>query len=176
MTGVIKDLKNQRFGRLVVFKYDKPGHNRNSKWWCKCNCGNVISVYGTNLTKGNTKSCGCIQRKAPGESAAHTLYNSYVNGAKRRSLEWAISKRYFLYLTKQNCYYCNNKPSKYQKPQSNNGGYYYNGIDRINNEYGYTINNVTTCCYVCNVWKLSMKQNDFINHCKKIAHTIRDYE
>lgn len=28
-------------------------------WLCRCECGNEVTVIGSNLTKGNTQSCGC---------------------------------------------------------------------------------------------------------------------
>lgn len=51
------DLTNQRFGRLIALEY-----NGNSKWKCKCDCGNELLVETGNLRTGNTKSCGCYQR------------------------------------------------------------------------------------------------------------------
>lgn len=34
-------------------------------WWCICSCDehNIISVRGNNLTSGNSKSCGCLDRE-----------------------------------------------------------------------------------------------------------------
>lgn len=55
----IKDLINQRFGRLLVLSIgDRIG--RMYKWNCQCDCGNTVSVYGGNLRMGYTKSCGCL--------------------------------------------------------------------------------------------------------------------
>lgn len=51
------DLTNQRFGRLIAIEY-----NGNSKWKCKCDCGNEVLVETNNLRTGNTKSCGCYQK------------------------------------------------------------------------------------------------------------------
>lgn len=47
--------------------------------------------------------------------------------------------------------------------------YVYNGIDRVNNDIGYLIENCVSCCKVCNFMKRSMSKNDFINHVNKIA-------
>ena len=60
-----KDETDKIYGRLTVLEYD---FNRdNEAWWkCQCECGNVISVRGTDLRSGNTKSCGCI--KSEGET------------------------------------------------------------------------------------------------------------
>lgn len=60
----MKDLKGQRFGRLIVIERDlsKPiGHQHKAFWICRCDCGNVVSVESYNLTKGLTQSCGCLR-------------------------------------------------------------------------------------------------------------------
>lgn len=52
------DLKRKRFGRLVAKKY--LGH---SKWECRCDCGGTTIAIASNLTKGNSTSCGCKRRE-----------------------------------------------------------------------------------------------------------------
>lgn len=49
------DLKNKKFGKLLVLYRNKT----NPKWVCKCDCGKIINVTTSNLTTGNSKSCGC---------------------------------------------------------------------------------------------------------------------
>ncbi len=59
--GKPKDLAGQRFGRLTALKI----HSRKFgmiQWLCRCDCGNEKVACGTNLSKGKTKSCGCIVR------------------------------------------------------------------------------------------------------------------
>lgn len=56
------DLTGQRFGRLVVLEKDLTKTNR-PHWKCQCDCGNIIRVQGSNLTTGNTKSCGCYKNE-----------------------------------------------------------------------------------------------------------------
>jgi hypothetical protein len=56
----IKDLTNQRFGKLVAIRrIDEPGL---SKWLCQCDCGNVIEMSAHRLLGGKAKSCGCITK------------------------------------------------------------------------------------------------------------------
>lgn len=33
-----------------------------AKWLCKCSCGEEVSVTASNLTRGQTKSCGCFRK------------------------------------------------------------------------------------------------------------------
>lgn len=53
-----------RYGRLTVLKRDllKPiGHHNSAYWLCQCDCGNIVSVCGTQLRSQKTKSCGCLK-------------------------------------------------------------------------------------------------------------------
>lgn len=70
--GKALNLVGQRFGRLVVIRNasqeEKPkdinGKPKARTWCvCKCDCGNEIIVLATCLNKGNTKSCGCLQKE-----------------------------------------------------------------------------------------------------------------
>lgn len=57
------DLVGQRFGRLVVAKEDGRDRHGNVAWLCRCDCGNDRSTLSGSLTRGQTQSCGCLQRE-----------------------------------------------------------------------------------------------------------------
>lgn len=56
------DLTGLRFGHLLVLSRDgfkvSSGGSKRTMWKCRCDCGAEVSVLGTNLKNGNTKSCG----------------------------------------------------------------------------------------------------------------------
>lgn len=58
----MRDLRGQRFGRLVAIK---PTNERDSSgnifWECQCDCGNISLVTAQRLSNGTTKSCGCYK-------------------------------------------------------------------------------------------------------------------
>lgn len=61
------DLVGQKFGMLTVTKYaGKPGLKH--RWICQCECGNETNIQDNHLKTGNTKSCGCLQRRKGKES------------------------------------------------------------------------------------------------------------
>lgn len=66
---VRKDLTNQTFGRLKVLKqaddYISPSGVHLTQWLCECSCDShkQIIALGCNLTKGDTKSCGCLRKE-----------------------------------------------------------------------------------------------------------------
>ena len=59
------DMTGQRFGRLLVLgnaeSKTRPNGSKRSMWKCKCDCGNIKIVGGTNLRRGLTTSCGCYR-------------------------------------------------------------------------------------------------------------------
>lgn len=59
------DMTGQRFGRLLVLENveskTQPNGKKRSMWKCKCDCGNIKIIGGTNLRKGDIVSCGCYR-------------------------------------------------------------------------------------------------------------------
>lgn len=54
----LKNIKGQKFNRLTAIKY-----LGNSKWLCKCDCGNETIVDGRALRNNTIKSCGCHRKE-----------------------------------------------------------------------------------------------------------------
>lgn len=61
VSGHVKSLQGQRFGRLEVIGFDRIDEVRATRWFCKCDCGNIVSVRSSALISGRTKSCGCLK-------------------------------------------------------------------------------------------------------------------
>lgn len=49
-----------------------------------------------------------------------------------------------------------------------NGGYVYNGLDRRNNNKGYTHDNIVPCCKPCNYAKRDMNIEEFRNWVRRV--------
>lgn len=57
-------MKNEignRYGKLVVVKFDHTNKSRNAYWLCACDCGFSTVVNGAFLRSGHTQSCGCTK-------------------------------------------------------------------------------------------------------------------
>lgn len=65
--------------------------------------------------------------------------------AKLRGIEWAIEKADYFEVIKNPCRYCGNMLGK---PVTEGAG-----LDRLDNEIGYVLSNVVSCCNVCNTIK-----------------------
>lgn len=57
------DLTGRRFGRWVVQRFFDQNRSRNSRWFCRCDCGCEKVIIGRELTSGRTRSCGCLNGK-----------------------------------------------------------------------------------------------------------------
>ncbi len=60
----IKDLTGKRFGRLVAQERLPDKRDNSYLWRCLCDCGGVAFVTAAALTKGQSKSCGCLSIEA----------------------------------------------------------------------------------------------------------------
>jgi len=73
-----------------------------------------------------------------------------------------IEKQYreeFETLIKSHCSYCNKPPSNLHKKIL-----HYNGLDRKDNNQGYSINNTIPCCKTCNLGKHNLQYEEWIKH------------
>ena len=146
-----------------------------------CLCGKTIKTKAYYVASGRSKTCGCTRtqkcveanklrasnircRKPYGWSSMVQLYNTYRYHARRRHLEFNLTKELFSVLTKQRCDYCGREPENVNKPNRRHyGEYIYNGLDRIDNAKGYTPENVVPACHPCNRAKGTMTRTEFIN-------------
>ena len=180
--GKVIDITGQKFGRLTVTKRVFPNDKyRHSMWLCKCECGNEKIVNERSLKGGLTKSCGCLQKEITGnlhrlKSGIATMrcsIRNYKYWAKSRELEYNLTEEQFKEITQKDCFYCGAKPGNISKTPNNNGAYIYNGIDRVDNKKGYTIDNVVPCCKRCNQAKKNYTLQNFQDWIEKIYNRFK---
>jgi hypothetical protein len=178
----------KKIGRLTIagHKLISRGNGRanSTAFICQCECGKEKVVITNKLLGGNTISCGCKKAEnarnakgkyAPGEAARNHLFAQYRLGAHRRNHEFALSFESFCELTSLNCYYCGQAPSTVCEPSNGcYGAYIYNGIDRVDNNQGYTISNCVACCKTCNRAKRLMIQQEFFSWIEQCARHLKN--
>lgn len=114
-----------------------------------------------NFWKSKTQKDGyCGECKKCQNTAKENRYNIYKKNAKRRNINFNLSKEEFYNLTSKECYYCGEKIKEY------------NGIDRIDSVKGYELNNCVSCCEICNKMKSNYNKEEWILHMKKIIKHI----
>ena len=167
-----------------------PSGRKRKKVLCKCVCGNTKSFLCESFTCKNeldrAKSCGCTktfvnginaQKRRKPESVYRYIYEKYQYSAKTRNIDFNLSKEEHLEIIKQNCYYCGSEP-ELKQPHKGKGKYVgvpvpYNGIDRIDSNVGYEVNNCVSCCTKCNYMKSDMDVSLFQEHILKIANYLQ---
>jgi len=105
----MRDLTDERFGRLAVVRATETDKYGNAQWICNCDCGRTIKVRRQSLTSGATQSCGCLRKEKSSErlSARNRLavkcsecggnanlkHQEVVNGIPERSYNCAHCER-----------------------------------------------------------------------------------
>ena len=87
-----------------------------------------------------------------------TSYIEYKNRASKKNLDFELSQDEYLCLITQDCYLCG----------KNSNSHHLNGIDRIDNKKGYSMDNVKSCCANCNYMKKNYGLEDMLNKCMHI--------
>lgn len=167
--GKGKDLTGMKFGRLMVIKKVGVNTQKHQMYLCKCDCGNEKVIDGYKVKNGNTKSCGCLHKEVTSKRSKITLglasmrarILNYKAAAKKRGHEYKLTEEQFKEITQKDCYYCGAKPNNISYHKQSNGTYTYNGIDRVDNTKGYTMDNVVPCCKDCNGAKGKLTLQEF---------------
>jgi hypothetical protein len=167
--------------------------NVSTYWLCQCDCGNTRIVSRASLLRCTSACKECSNknrgwfgrkieeinseelnkkevfypkpsiRKEYGYSSMHQLYLSYKAGAKNRGFEFKLNEDEFKKITSSKCFYCGCLPNRVKKNGTNYGEYNFNGIDRIDSDKGYTIDNCIPCCTTCNFMKRKMPMQEFLS-------------
>ena len=178
----------KRYGKLLVQDYFYK--NKDLYYNCICDCGNKSEVRQDCFERkvGPIRSCGCLRKLTMksnqligadkrwlggNKAAKRALKQYYKANAKRRGHIFDLNDDEFYTLVQGNCHYCGIPPNTEQKIYKSKidkiyESYIYNGIDRINSELGYTMDNCQTCCVHCNRAKQDMTNDEFLKLIKKI--------
>lgn len=180
------DLIGMRYSMLMVVEKlpskvygDKSKYHKKRMWLCKCDCGNMTEANTGSLTCDKKKSCGCLTSTKSAENSIksrykiakqdagyRSVYSSYKLNAKSRGFDFNIDFDYAVSIMKSDCHYCGIEPSNtYMKSYYNAA---YNGIDRVDNTKGYEMDNVVSCCKMCNIAKNNNTEEDFLNWNKRL--------
>ena len=166
-------LKNEignKYNKLTVLRRADGRKSDTRAWWrCKCDCGNETEVDGKSLRNSNTKSCGCLRKLPKGQSAFNAMVLQVKRGAKRRGYKWELSEEQVKELNNRPCFYCGEKYSNNMSHPTWNGNYIYNGIDRVDNNKGYGIDNVVPCCSDCNIGKGKKTMAEFLEWIDRVV-------
>lgn len=127
----MKNLTQLKFGKLLVL-HKVESTSKYTRWLCQCDCGTYKEIEGYQLSNNRIKSCGCskkgkvpINLLPPGEASFNKLWCDYLYMARKRNLEWQLTKEQVAAITKKNCAYCNSVPSGIKHHSGYNSSYIY---------------------------------------------------
>lgn len=134
----------------------------------ECGIEKPLDKFFKDKTRANGHDNKCKRCTTRREQTVSNKHNRYKAGAKRRGYDFTLEPQDTSGLLLGDCYYCGSKcPGEKVK---------LHGMDRVDNNRGYHIDNVVTCCEQCNRAKHTVTQEEFINMCKRVAqrHTIHE--
>lgn len=99
------------------------------------------------------KECEAKLRKSQPTS---TRWRDFKSACRKNRRENLLTREEFMSFWQKPCTYCGNTT-----PTVN--------LDRLDNDVGYTIDNVAPCCIPCNRAKNTMSKEEYIEHCKNVV-------
>ena len=142
----IKNIENQKFGKLTAISFSHTDKQGNAMWKCKCDCGNEIITRGSRLRGGRVKSCGCLSIIKTIHDMKHTKFYRIWCAIKQRcgnknakdyryygANGIKLCKRWHSFISFKNDMY-----DGYLEHKKNNS---YTSIDRINPFGDYELSN-----------------------------------
>lgn len=164
------DISGRVYGNWTVLRFIGKEY-----WECRCTCGTIKRVQRSALRSGKSRSCGCTSVFGPiplpnAEAGFRYFVRNNKTSAIKRGLVWELDEEFIRLLIQQPCHYCGCLPA--QSIRAGRQIFTYNGIDRRDNEVGYTVSNSLPCCGVCNRMKHAMGYDLFWDHICKIAERI----
>lgn len=76
------DLTGKRFGAWKVIRHNGQNHNRQTVYWCRCDCGTEREVVAQPLRSGLTNSCGCQKPAAISRAKTKHGHSRSLNGGR----------------------------------------------------------------------------------------------
>lgn len=92
------NLINQHFGKLTVINRAGSDKYGTALWKCRCECGNEIICWGSNLTQGRNQSCGCLKGSYGENQITKILTENNINFIREYIFDDFKPYRYDFYL------------------------------------------------------------------------------
>lgn len=187
---------SSRFGKLTVIslEYELKEHSskinkqvKRAYWKCLCDCGEIVMVRGSHLRSNATTSCrNCgFQKREENRTQVSQIEQVFkrlvIDRCKKHNIEIKITALDYEKIGKENCHYCGDLPQKTNRFSSrkyvNTEDLFLNGVDRLDSNKGYTLDNCVSCCTSCNYSKHTLSENEYKDKIIKIYNhmKLKDY-
>ena len=176
---VALQLENKKFGRWTVLRRDLTPHPtkcRQSRWLCRCECGNEQTIPSQPLVRGESKGCRECRHnrlRKPGGRRAYTyMFCSLKIGAKNRGIEFFIDKEETYQILVQQGFKCALSGRDIKIADTLHGHKNREStasLDRKDSSLGYVPGNVHWVHKTINFMKSSLPIDEFVTWCKDVA-------
>jgi hypothetical protein len=149
-----------------------------------CDCGKESTTTSISLKslQNETLLCDCIKKERRKErefnrrqpnnlGLTNSVRATYKESAKKRNLSFDLTSEEFNKIVLSDCFYCGSSPiSTVYDRRNKDYTVKYNGIDRVDNTKGYSVNNCVPCCKHCNFGKSTSTLEEFKAWINKIKN------
>jgi len=169
-----------RFGNYTILKFHSKSDTRKlGMWESKCDCGNIVFKRTAAFTTEKTIKCQrCSNKentqtniKPNKQSCKNKICAHTRNAARCRGLVFELTDAEILHLTSLPCFYCDSPHSNLTRTKRGDC-IQHNGLDRVDNNKGYTIDNVVPCCRYCNFAKMDTDLKEWIFRIERIYNNL----
>lgn len=159
-------------GKLTIIEILPSISSRHGYVICSCICGGIRKIRVDQFRKDTSNGCNKCG-KGFSFKPNSKLFRDYKSRANAKNQQFTLTFYQFEEFISKNCYYCNIEPVEHiNKGKNTIYKFKSNGIDRLDSNLGYIIDNCVTSCGRCNIMKNNMKYKDFIEHINKIYKNL----
>jgi hypothetical protein len=170
-----EDIIGKKFNRLTVLKKDEERFkNGDCKYVCQCDCGKIVKLRRYSFISDSTKSCGCFSlevkrlRNWSGyKKLSKTVFNTILRNSGIRELEFNVTIEQLGDLFEKQGGKCAVTGEEIEFGL-NTKDRRTASLDRIDNNKGYTINNIRWVHVRVNQMKNNMSDEELVYWCDKI--------
>ena len=183
----MSEMKNdlgEKFGKLTAIELEKDKNGYNTRYLCKCDCGNTHSVSKSHLRSGRITHCGCVRHEGAkhqqwtgiGEISGDFWWSHVVRSAngdifkngrrKPKELTLTIQEAWELFLQQDRK--CALSGTSLQFPKRSKDKSCTASLDRIDSSKGYVLDNVQWVHKDINIMKNKFDNQYFIQMCSLI--------
>lgn len=170
------DLTGQKINKWLVLERDFS-KNKNVCWICRCDCGNVKSVFGCHLTRNKTVCCRKCSEHKNKERINTRIWSRIKYSAKKRNLEFNLgetseAKKYLydLFLEQEGKCALSGVPIYFANTiEDDKHGVTTASLDRIDSGKGYIRDNIQWVHKDVNLMKLDHPVDEFLNWCNLVV-------
>lgn len=172
----------KKFGKLTIKSIESKNKNLQSLYYanCICDCGKEHECLMTSLTKGLTRSCGCLRKeitkkgdRSPGwkgyKEITSNLFASIKAGAKNRKIPFDLTRKEMFEIFIEQNRKCAISGLDIDFGIVDEGHTRTASLDRIDNTKGYYLDNVQWVHRTFNFMRGRMSIENFIEACQLVV-------